>query len=143
MDAKVITAAGAETHDVLGMPHAMLVRHGDSESGYEVVEITGPDGAGVPPHVHEHEDETFYVIEGEAVFTLDGTDTTAPAGAAAHLPRGIPHAFRLTKPGTRLLLTISPGSLAPMFADLAAMPDGPPDPATIAEICGRHGIRFV
>lgn len=143
MEARVVNAPEATTFDVLGLPHTVLVRQDETPSGYEIAQVTGPAGAGVPPHVHENEDETFYVAEGEAVFVLDGREVVAPAGSAANLPRGIPHGFRITQDETRLLLTISPGGLTPMFRELAALPPGEPDLAAIAGICEKFGIRFV
>lgn len=143
MQAKVISASEVATFDVLGLPHTVLVGEQETASGYEIVQITGAAGAGVPLHVHENEDETFYVAKGEAVFVLDGREVVAPAGSAANLPRGIPHGFRITQDYTRLLLTIVPGGLAPMFAELAALPPGEPDLAAVAGICEKFGIRFV
>ena len=141
--AHALTAADRPALNVLGLPHTVLVSSAETGGGYELVEITGEPGLGVPPHVHTNEDETFYVVEGEAVFTLDGEETAVGPGTAVHLPRGIPHGFRLAGAGpVRLLLTVAPAGLEPMFAALAALPDGPPDLERVAAVCGRHAVSF-
>ena len=140
----VTSAADRPTLDVLGLPHTVLVSSAETGGAYEVVEITGPPGLGVPPHVHTGEDETFYVASGEVAFVLDGQEAVAREGTAVHLPRGVPHGFRILGDGpARLLLTVAGAPLAPMFEALAALPVGPPDPAVLGEICGFHGISFV
>src|ERR671925_1665295 len=46
-----------------------IVIDGDQTGGsYAVAEDRSSPGFGPPPHVHEREDEAFYVIEGEYVF---------------------------------------------------------------------------
>jgi quercetin dioxygenase-like cupin family protein len=140
---RALTAADRPTHNVLGLPHTVLVSADDTGGGYELVEITGEPGLGVPPHVHQNEDETFYVVEGEVAFMLDGEERVCGPGTAVHLPRAAPHGFRIAGDGpARMLLTIAPGGLEPMFAGLAALPAGPPDPEAVGAICGRHGISF-
>lgn len=130
--------------DVLGLPHTILVGRAETDGGYELVEIAGPPGLGVPPHVHQHEDETFYVVEGEVTFTTDGDEVVATAGTAVHLPRGVAHSFRISGDApARMVLTIAPATLGGMFEALAALPPGPPDLARVAAICDRYGIAFV
>ncbi len=130
--------------NVLGLPHSVLVSRADTGGGYELVEITGDPGLGVPPHMHEHEDETFYVLDGRVAFTVEGEERMAEPGTAVHLPRGVPHGFRIAGDApARMLLVIAPGGLMPMFEALAALPAGPPDPAQVAAITERHGITFV
>lgn len=54
-----------------------------------------PSGASGPDeHVHPNCAETFSVVEGEVVFTLDGTDQTLGAGASVTIEAGTPHTFR-------------------------------------------------
>jgi mannose-6-phosphate isomerase-like protein (cupin superfamily) len=44
-----------------------------------------------PIHVHAHDDETVYVIEGELTAVLDGRPRRLTAGESIFLPRRIPH----------------------------------------------------
>jgi mannose-6-phosphate isomerase-like protein (cupin superfamily) len=62
---------------------------------YEV----GPDYEGPGPHFHKRHVDSFYVLEGELAFTVDGRSLRAPAGTAVVVPPGVVHAF--TNPGPR------------------------------------------
>ena len=103
-----------------------------------------PFGAGVPPHVHEHEDEVFYVEAGELEVLL-GTETLRlKTGQSAFLPRGVPHAWKVVSAETaRFLLVVTPAGLENLFRELSALPPGPPDAAALGTIDARHGIRFL
>jgi len=61
-----------------------------------------------PLHLHREEDETFYVLEGEATFHLDGTERALGPGGFASVPRGVPHAFRVTSDVARTLVLVTP-----------------------------------
>jgi quercetin dioxygenase-like cupin family protein len=120
MNTRPYRASDVETIDVLGLPHRVLVAAEDTPSGYEIIEISGPAGLGVPPHVHADEDETFVVTRGRVGFRAGDEEYAVTAGQAVNLPRGLPHAFTLLEEGTSMVLTIVPGNLAGMFRALAA-----------------------
>jgi mannose-6-phosphate isomerase-like protein (cupin superfamily) len=62
------------------------------------------DGPSPPAHVHRRHVESFYVIEGELAFTLDGVQRRAEAGSWVQVPVGIGHTFAPTGAGpTRYL----------------------------------------
>jgi mannose-6-phosphate isomerase-like protein (cupin superfamily) len=58
-----------------------------------------------PLHVHEHEDELFYVLEGEHVFQVGEREHRAGPGELVFAPRGIPHAQRRVMPSERYGIT--------------------------------------
>ena len=43
-------------------------------------QITIEPGCSIGPHAHEHESELFYVIAGEGVFNVNGTEVTVGIG---------------------------------------------------------------
>jgi mannose-6-phosphate isomerase-like protein (cupin superfamily) len=49
------------------------------------------DGPGT--HAHEAEDDAFYVLEGELVFTADGEEIAAGPGTFVLVPPGVQHTF--------------------------------------------------
>lgn len=49
---------------------------------------------GPPPHIHHHEDEFFYVLEGELEFLDNDRTFTASAGSFVYIPRGALHRFK-------------------------------------------------
>jgi quercetin dioxygenase-like cupin family protein len=80
-------------------------------------------GKTTPLHVHEDEDETLYVLEGELVVHIDGTDHRVAANGVAVAPRGVPHAFLVTSETARVLTLQTPGS-AEAFYRGASEPAG-------------------
>ena len=60
-------------------------------------------GAGPPLHVHDREDECFYVLDGEL------------SGSFVFLPRGRPHRFWAVAEPARLLLIAVPGGIEDYF----------------------------
>lgn len=50
-------------------------------------------GAIAPEHTHPHE-QIGLCLEGEIIFTIDGTDYLIKAGEFYHIPGNVPHAER-------------------------------------------------
>ncbi len=44
-------------------------------------------------HIHHHEDEAFYVLDGQLTFHVGEAVMTAATGSLAFAPMGIPHTF--------------------------------------------------
>jgi|SRR5579884_162003 len=55
----------------------------------------GPDFEGVDLHTHSDHVDAFYVLEGEAEFTVDGEVIRAGPGTWVAAPRGVEHGFRV------------------------------------------------
>lgn len=68
-----------------------------------------------PLHVHTREDESNLVLSGEIIFTVGDKTIRARAGDYVHLPRNIPHTFRLVSDTAETLLVITPGGFEEMF----------------------------
>jgi mannose-6-phosphate isomerase-like protein (cupin superfamily) len=68
------------------------------------VVMMSPNARGPEPHVHDDEDDAFYVLDGELTFELDEGDVSAPAGTFVLVPPRGRHTFRnaLDRP-TRVL----------------------------------------
>ena len=58
---------------------------------FSIIEIAA--GRDLESHVHEEEDDAFYILEGEMIFTVEGKDVPAPPGTFVLVPPGIEHAF--------------------------------------------------
>src|SRR3979411_3442963 len=61
---------------------------------YAILEQKIPAGHGPPLHVHRHETEIFYVLEGQFEITVGEQKLAAPAGALVVAPRDVPHTLR-------------------------------------------------
>jgi quercetin dioxygenase-like cupin family protein len=72
----------------------------------EVFELRfGPEIV-VPPHSHADHADSFYILEGEAEFTLGDETHRAGPGAWVSAPRGTVHGFRNAGGGELRLLNI-------------------------------------
>ncbi len=113
------------------------------------VEQILPAGSRTPYHIHYREDESVYLIEGEATFFTGERRLTAKAGSVIFLPRGIPHGFRIERPSRTLVLAAPAG-----FEDFVCEagreapqrilpPDEPPNPENLTRIAARYGIEIL
>jgi quercetin dioxygenase-like cupin family protein len=65
-----------------------------------IAEIRGePSGSPPPAHFHREHVESFYVLEGELTFTVEGSELHAGAGTWVQIPAGVVHTFALAGDG--------------------------------------------
>jgi quercetin dioxygenase-like cupin family protein len=99
-----------------------------------------------PSHVHQHEDEYSYVLEGEVGFEVADEVFTAGSGRLVAKPRGIWHAFwNAADRPARVLEVISPAGFERYFEELAQLipPVRPErDLAGLAELQARYGLEM-
>jgi quercetin dioxygenase-like cupin family protein len=113
-----------ETLD-LGIVTVRLLATAEQTSGaFAVGEFSGGEGPWTVPHVHQHTEESFYVLNGAFTFTLDTDETEARPGSFILVPRGTRHVLRAEPGGGRLLTLWVPGGLEAMFVELSRMPPG-------------------
>jgi len=100
------------------------------------VEGVVPFGYSPSLHIHHHEDEVFYVVEGAVDFVCGGESFTGQAGAFVFLPRGLPHTFLgRSEAGARVLMLFLPGGLEQMFVATGDVDPGAP--------AAEHGVEVV
>lgn len=143
---RVLPAGQGEVLHAFGDEFLFLATSAATGGQFTAFVGTTPPGSGPPLHRHEHEDETFYVLEGQASFFADGKWTTAGPGAMVHAPRRSVHTFRNT--GTtplRQLIRTSPSGFEQFIRRCAAefKRPGGPDFARITAIGLEHGIQFL
>ncbi len=77
------------------------------------------DGAPAPMHVHENEEEAFYVLDGSVDLYLGDEVHHVDAGAFCLVPRGTPHTFTSTSAEpARMLVLVSPSGFEKFFAEV-------------------------
>ena len=120
---------------------------GTTQHRLGAAEITlAPRSPGPPQHRHARHDEGFYVVRGEAEFTVGTAVHRAPAGTMVTVPPGAPHSF--ANPGDEplvMLNTFTPDLYVPYFRDMrAAMgsTSAPLSPQTAAEVMSRYGTEL-
>jgi quercetin dioxygenase-like cupin family protein len=142
---RVIPSRHGRTLNVLGHAVSIKLDRQVTAGHYYVFEVVTPPGHGIPPHVHEHEDEMIYVVEGEFAIALGQERFQATPGAEIFFPRRIVHAFHNsgTGPGRTLWTVVPGGNFEEFFERLGALPPGEPDPQTVIRIFADYGMRIV
>jgi quercetin dioxygenase-like cupin family protein len=119
---------------------------------FGVVESQERKGSGPPRHVHEREDEGYYILEGEYTFFVAEEAIPAPAGTWLFCPRGLPHTFRCETDLARYVVFIVPGGFEGFFLEtfgrapehrLPPPPEGPPDMEHLSAQAARYGVTIV
>jgi quercetin dioxygenase-like cupin family protein len=73
-------------------------------------------------HLHRQHAETFYILDGEINFYIDGDWMAAAPGTCIHIPPGVPHAVDLPQGGTgQMLMIYQPSGFDRYLAELATM----------------------
>jgi uncharacterized cupin superfamily protein len=101
--------------DILWSP---LVSTEQTRGAYSLMEQLMPAQAGPPPHVHDHGDELFYILDGELVLQLSDTVVAGTAGQLVRIPAGTPHCFAVRSDTARVLNFYVPGGLDTQIAML-------------------------
>jgi mannose-6-phosphate isomerase-like protein (cupin superfamily) len=117
---------------------------------WAMLELVAPDGYQPPLHVHEDEDEAFYILEGALTITIGESEHRAETGAFVLSPKGVPHTIR-AEGRTRWLQLAPSGRFADLMrelgepADAPTLPEagGPPDFGRLREIAAKHGITIL
>jgi quercetin dioxygenase-like cupin family protein len=120
-----------------------------SEDAFSLVEVTSIEGRATGLHT-DPSHETFYLLEGELLFHVDGDEYRARAGETVAIRRGVPHAFLVTSPKARFLVLNTPGGHDRFFCaggepaasrDFASAP--PPDHDRTMVAARAHGVSFL
>ena len=109
---------------------AVLASAHDTNGVLGAVEVASPGGAAPPLHVHQREDEAFYVLEGEYRILIGDDVIKASPGAWVWGPRAVPHGYQIHSERGRHLSLTMPGGFEAFFEEVAAIATRPPTPAT-------------
>jgi quercetin dioxygenase-like cupin family protein len=115
-----------------------------------VVDATLYRGFGPALHIHHHEDEAFYVLDGEIRFRVRDDEFVGTAGRWVWAPRLVPHTFTVESDTARALIVFTPGGFEGMF-EAGGVPvgasDGPPvqeyDLEHTLTVADRFGLEVV
>lgn len=140
MHANVVKARTAVVHSLGKMEFRILAEARDNAGAFSLMEFRGKDeGPWTVPHIHKAMEESFYVLEGSFVFTVDGEDIEASEGSYILVPRGVPHVMRAGAGGGRFLCFAVPAGLEEMFRELSGLPaDSITDPVVRARISSKY-----
>jgi len=136
-----------------GDMYRFLVKGEETGGAYFAMEAIVPPGGGPPPHIHRHEDETFYVVEGSVDIKLGDTWVAAGVGDFVNVPRGEVHCFHNSgAEPARMILTFTPAGIERFFEETLerALDPSQPPPDNVDEVAARYvaaaphyGLEFV
>lgn len=76
-----------------GILVSQLAGGSDTGGAFDLVESRMKQGTEPPPHIHDREDELFYILSGELKVFAQGKVLTVKAGESVFLPKKVPHAY--------------------------------------------------
>ncbi|AXE16520.1 cupin [Runella rosea] len=124
-------------------PNDVKISGKDTDGQLAVFEYIGTQKIGPGLHVHFHQDEIFYVVEGEYRFQLGNEKSILKAGDTIFLPRNIPHTWIQLSDRGKLIYTLQPaGQLEAFFVKLNTL-KGVPTQAEFDKIFLDHGMKNV
>jgi quercetin dioxygenase-like cupin family protein len=131
----------------------ILIDGSETGGAFALFESLQKPGSEPALHVHEREDETFYVLEGKISVWAGGSVHHLGPGDSIFLPRGVPHTFRIKSPVARALNYISPAGFEEFFRTLGKPiasydlpevdPPNPDDLTAIQELSAKLAVRLV
>ncbi len=145
----VLLAPGeGERFNIIGGGVRVLIDGAATNEQCCMFECPIPPGEGPPLHIHEREDELFYVVKGTFKISIDGQEIIAGAGSFAFAPRKSVHAFKNIGSEIGLLhVTCTPAGLETPFRAVQDPDPGsgrsPMTPEQIAGVFGQYGVTFV
>lgn len=129
-----------------GSPHLFKAAAATTDRRFDFITAAFAPLTGPPLHLHHHQDDTFYVLEGiltvwagEDIFDLEPGDFLS-------VPPGTPHTFDNLHNGdaaVRAINVVTPGGLFEMFDEMATLASGYDDPEAMAEVAFRHGTDIL
>jgi quercetin dioxygenase-like cupin family protein len=150
--ARVFGAEQGERYWIAGDTLTFKATAADTRGAYTLIEILAAPGEGPPPHIHDNEDETFYVLDGRFEILVGERVIDAAPGTFALVPRGTVHRFRcVAERPSRILVMFTPGGLEGFFreAGIRAIGNGPAPAVDAAEMARtevaavRYGLHVV
>jgi mannose-6-phosphate isomerase-like protein (cupin superfamily) len=141
---RIATADQSEAIRPFGIDMKVLIGGEHTGGTFSAIAADIKPGEGPPPHLHRDRDEYFYVLEGNYLLSVGGSESTVGPGAMVFVPRGTVHAFKNTSSSDgKLLEWTIPGSNGDYFRAIHEMEtSGGFDAEKFAEINQRFVTEF-
>lgn len=116
----------------------------DTDGDLAIFEQTSlSQGKGTPLHIHNSQDEIFYVIKGSYKFQVGDDKYDLTTGDSIFLPRKVAHAWTQVSKKGKMIVTMQPaGKLENFFVTMAAL-DHEPSQQEIAKIFSDNDMQVV
>jgi mannose-6-phosphate isomerase-like protein (cupin superfamily) len=118
----------------MGQEVRVLADTASTGGAFGVIEVSSGAGEVPPMHVHEREDEAFYVLEGDLTFFIGDERIDAGAGDFVLGRRLVPHGYLVRSPKERHLSVVVPGGFEGFFEEAARTGTGEEDPPDLQRL---------
>lgn len=98
---------------------SVLVTGAQTDGRFALIQTHHTKGHEPPRHVHQHEDEIIYVLEGHVQISVEDVRCDALPGTVVLLPRNSEHSLLLHSATATLLLMLLPAGLEGYFTALS------------------------
>jgi len=124
-------------------PNDIKVSSKDTDGRLTIFEYTGKVKGGPPLHIHEQQDEIFFIVEGNYTFKVGDAIHYLTKGDTIFLPRKVAHAFAQTSEQGKMYFMFQPsGKMEDFFRKLSAI-KGEPSPEEGAVLFAAHEMKVV
>ena len=133
-----------EVLEWIGSKFRTVLSTADCEGRHAIVEIVSEPNTGPPRHIHQEEDEMFYILSGVLECWVEGETLIKSAGQTAFVARGLDHTYRVVSDQPARFLTIhNPGGFDNFISDIVKNDyQIPGDMAAIVETAARYNCVF-
>lgn len=120
---------------------------GSFDDGFVIAEwqdAGGPAGQRrpiAPWHVHHHDDEAWYVLEGVLGVKVGESELEAQVGGAIFVPRGTPHTYWNARTGRLRYLLVMTSTIHKLIQEIHAAKNRSPE--AMREIFRRHDSELL
>jgi quercetin dioxygenase-like cupin family protein len=143
----VVPPGGGEVWNMApGRSAALKLLNGETGESVMMFEETAPAGTETTFHLHHDSDEIAYVLAGEVTIKIGDRVSVGGPGTCAFMPRGVPHAWKVTGAETgRILFLYTPGAAGGFFEEAQREQRfyGGMAPHEVAAVFRRYGSESV
>ncbi|MBD2578471.1 cupin domain-containing protein [Oscillatoria sp. FACHB-1406] len=109
-----------------------------------VVTVDVPPGGFVPPHTHNQEEESYYVLEGSMVMKIGNEEFEIESGDFVHIPPNTVHGYQNNSDrALRFLAWTVGGAIDEFFIEMdREIREIPDDLSKLPAIIERYGIAM-
>jgi len=139
----LVPPGGGTNYDWSADHTFVKVSAADTGGQYTLMEDNLKANFALDLHMHRYHAETFYILEGNIDFYVDGDWMTAAPGTCLHVPPGVPHACIMAKgcEAARMLMIYQPSGFDQFLAEMGGMTEADfADQAKMAALEEKYDI---
>jgi quercetin dioxygenase-like cupin family protein len=151
MESGLLIAGSGPATWVVGDLYTVKASGRETGGAFCLIEVMVPPQSGPPPHIHQREDEAFYIIEGQFRVSIDEQELNAGPGSWVRLAKGSLHHFKNVGTSVgKMLILATPAGLDEFFleagrkatsAPLEFKPPTDEDVRRLLSVAPKYGIE--